>query len=39
MKMCRDEKAHGLERMILLIESFANVERFGFRPSSKRVSY
>ena len=33
MKMYRDEKTHGLQRMILFIELFANVKRFGFWPS------
>ena len=30
MKMYRDEKTLGLQRVILFIESFANVTRFGF---------
>ena len=30
MKMCRDEKSQGLQRMILFIELFAHVKYFGF---------
>ena len=30
MKMYGDKKTQGLQRMILFIELFANVKRFGF---------
>ena len=30
MKIYRDEKTQGLQRMILLIELFSNVKHFGF---------
>ena len=30
MKMYRDRKAQGLQRIKLLVEIFANVNRFGF---------
>ena len=35
--MYGDEKAQALQRIILSVEIFANVKRFGFRPSSGRV--
>ena len=30
MKMYRDEKTQGLLKMVLFIELFANIRRFGF---------
>ena len=40
VKMYKSEKTRGLQRIILFIELFASLNRFGFlRPSSERMDF